>query len=225
MKTLTAYCITQNQMDIVGYALHNPLLECDEVVVVDGISEDSTEWIIKNKANKLNMEHKLRYFKNEFVDLNTQRNFALSKMQTDHIMYVDSDEIFTREHLRLIMDFIEDYKLLLIPSIHYYIDWYHRANGGHWETTHMMPRVFANEPGLKYQDWEPDLGDHTLMVNGVYFIKHWANNTLPCNKSDIVCHHLGHALGRDHEMKKIRWFLTYEHPELQYQPKPHYQMC
>ncbi len=213
-KKITAYIITQNQADIVGYALHNPLLECDEVVIIDGISSDNTEEVIWNKAKELGMEHKLKYFKNGFVDLNTQRNIALSKIQTDYAIYIDSDEIFTREHLQRIKQYIEDYKLILVNSRHYYIDWFHEAVNGHWETTHIMPRVFAKEEGLKYLDWAPDLGDHTLMVNGEYFMKHWTNDTLHCKKEDVVCHHLGHALSRAHEMRKIRWFLTYEHPEL-----------
>ena len=78
-----------------------------------------------------------------------------------------------------------------------------------------MPRVFANDGHLKYKDWEPELGDHTLIVNGIYFQEYWRNNMIHCQKNDIVCHHLGHALGPEHEKNKIRWFMSYEHPELE----------
>jgi glycosyltransferase involved in cell wall biosynthesis len=220
MATLTAAVITQNDAKILPWALHNLLIECDQVIVVDGISHDNTEEIVLQKARELNAEHKLRYHKKKFERLNIQRNYYLNLIETDFVMYCDSDEIFTIDHLRKIRNYMELYDCILIRSHHFFIDFWHIACGGGWENSWMMPRCFRNIPGrLHYQDYEPKLGDHTLFINKSYFRDFWKNKTIICDKEDVVCYHMGHALGIDHQKRKIRFFLEQDSPEL---PKDQY---
>lgn len=216
MKTLSAYIITQNSADIICYALYAPLMVCDEVVIVNGGSSDKTEEVIWNFSKKLKLDRKIKYCKNRFVDLSSQRNYALHQIQTDYAMYIDSDEIITTEHLLKIKKYIEQYKLILVNSYHYYIDFWHHAVGGNWDLSYKMPRCFEIKYDQYYESYEPSVGDHTLIVNATYFLEYqnWKNNMIHCDKNDVVIHHLGHALGRENEERKIRFFLGYDNPHI-----------
>jgi len=62
---------------------------CDEIVIVDSFSKDSTIDIAKKYTDKIYTQEWLGYGK--------QKNFAISKMSTDWILSIDADEIVTKQ--------------------------------------------------------------------------------------------------------------------------------
>lgn len=62
---------------------------CDEVVVVDSGSSDETVEIAKKYTDKV-------YF-HEWSGYGKQKNFAISKLNTDWVLSVDADEVVTKE--------------------------------------------------------------------------------------------------------------------------------
>jgi len=219
--TLSAVMIVQNAEDIVGYSVTSLLAECDEVVIVDGIGHDRTEQIIRDKAKELNAESKLKYFKNRFVTFNEQRNFYLKHATSSYVLYCDSDEVITVEHLKNIRAKMGKYDLILVHSNHFYIDFHHIITGGGWDSSYLMPRCFRNLKGrLSYAPHAPNAGDHDLMVDATQGCRgFWQASQCVCSKSEAVVYHYGYALSKDRSMRMMQFFLKYNSPEI---PKEQY---
>ncbi|MDD5589053.1 MAG: glycosyltransferase [Candidatus Nanoarchaeia archaeon] len=214
-KTIAAVVIMQNEEMNIPFAIHNPLLIYDSVILVDGGSTDNTIDVAEKKARALGMEHKLNIYFNKFKDLNSQRNFYLKKVKTDFMHYIDCDELYSENDLKKIRDnYINKYNCILIRSHHYYIDFYHIAFGNSWELSWKMPRCFKNISGLNYTPYEPHVGDHDLRIDNIPYTEYWKNSIKLCDINDIVCHHIGHAMGRETEHKKIMFHMQYDNPEL-----------
>jgi glycosyltransferase involved in cell wall biosynthesis len=221
MKTLTAVILTQNDEHIIGYSIDGALRNCDEVIVVDGISQDKTESIIKSKAKELGMQKKLKYFKNRFVSLNAQRNFYLKHATSDYIVYQDSDEIIEDKSFRNIRELTEKYELILVRSMHFYIDFQHISTWDGFENSYNMPRCFKNLKGrLSYAPFHPKKGDHDLMIDTTeHFRKHWNAFQCICDRSEVVVYHYGYALGPEVQRCRMKFFLKQYSPEI---PKEQY---
>jgi glycosyltransferase involved in cell wall biosynthesis len=207
--------IAQDEENIIEYSVTNPLLIADKVVVVDGGSKDRTKEIIQQTAKRLNMFHKLFLYDKPFTTLNDQRNFALSKCKDcDFIMYMDSDELMHPWELKKIRDeYINQYDLILIKSLHLYLDFWHEARSQGFLNSYKMPRVFKNIYGLHYSKYVPHIGDHTIYIDNVYFMDYFKKQRL-CEYTDITIKHYGHCLSREHEKNKIIWFMKYDSPDL-----------
>lgn len=90
---VTAMIFTLNE------AIHLPscldaLAWCDDIVVVDSFSTDTTEAICRERG--------ARFFQNRFVGFGTQRNWALENTEPKHpwILILDADERVTPELAR-----------------------------------------------------------------------------------------------------------------------------
>jgi glycosyltransferase involved in cell wall biosynthesis len=211
MPTVSACMICQNEEGMVAYSLPSLLNTCDEVVIVDGGSIDGMERVIRETAEKCGSENKLKYFKNAFESLNAQRNFYLKRCNSDFIMYCDADEVITEDHIQKIKIHAESHDLVLVRSHHFYIDFWHIANGAGWENSYRMPRCFKNIPGiLEMTPYKQHEGDHTLMVAGKNFMKFWGGDSVICDREDVVVHHYGHALGLPNELRRLRFFAMYD---------------
>lgn len=88
MKDISAVVIVKNGQDLIADCL-NSLLFCDEIVVIDGGSEDKTIEIAEKKGAKV--------FKYETKDFSESRNFGLEKAEGKWVLYVDADERVTPE--------------------------------------------------------------------------------------------------------------------------------
>ena len=92
---ISAVVLTKNSQEQIVKCI-NSLSWCDEIVIVDDYSKDST---IK-RIEKLEVEkrHKVRiYQRNLDNDFAAQRNFGLKKATNSWILFVDSDEVVSKE--------------------------------------------------------------------------------------------------------------------------------
>ena len=89
MKTnISAVVLTHNSVKFVGKALKS-LKWCDEIVVIDDVSDDGIERVAK--------KYKAKFYRRKMDgDFATQRNFAYTKVKNDWILFVDADEAVTK---------------------------------------------------------------------------------------------------------------------------------
>src|ERR1035437_5802022 len=85
---ISAIVIVKNGQDLIGDCLDS-LAFCDEIIVVDGGSQDKTAEIAEKKKAKV--------FKHEMQDFSESRNFGLEKTEGNWVLYVDVDERVTPE--------------------------------------------------------------------------------------------------------------------------------
>lgn len=88
MSTISAIVIAKNEEAMIADCLDS-LSFCDEIIVVDGGSEDRTVEISRRMKAAV-FEHKT----NDFSDM---RNVGLQKASSDWILYIDADERVSEE--------------------------------------------------------------------------------------------------------------------------------
>ena len=86
MNTVSAIVIAKNEENMIADCLDSVSF-CDEIIVVDGGSEDRTVEIAKR------MGAKVFTFKSD--DFSEMRNFGLAQARYDWVLYVDTDERIT----------------------------------------------------------------------------------------------------------------------------------
>lgn len=101
MIKISGIVITKNSENLIADCLDS-LFFCDEIVIVDGKSEDRTREIAEKMGAKV--------FIHNFQDFSEARNFGLEKATGEWVIYVDSDERVTKELASSIK-----YKVLGIP--------------------------------------------------------------------------------------------------------------
>lgn len=84
MNKITGIIISLNAEKTIEKAIDS-LFFCDEIIVIDGGSTDKTIDIIKKK--------KCLLFERKFDNFKNQREYALSKVKTDWVMFLDADEV------------------------------------------------------------------------------------------------------------------------------------
>lgn len=89
MTQLSAVVMTKNEEGNIERCLAS-LSFVDEILVIDDYSNDNTVKI----AKKLGAHVIKRHLRNDFAE---QRNFGLSKAQGKWVLFVDADEVVTRE--------------------------------------------------------------------------------------------------------------------------------
>lgn len=87
MKQLSALVLTYNEEDYIAACLDS-INWIERIIVVDSYSDDQTEEICKQYDN-------LDFYKNEFKDFASQRNFGLDKIKSDWVFVIDADERVT----------------------------------------------------------------------------------------------------------------------------------
>lgn len=85
---ISAFVITYNEEYNIEECLRS-LTFCDEIVVVDSFSTDSTVKISENYTNQV--------FTHQFENYSEQRKFAIEKCSNDWVLWLDADERVTDE--------------------------------------------------------------------------------------------------------------------------------
>ena len=88
MSKITAIIPTLNEEERIGNSLKSAEF-ADEVIVIDSFSTDKTVDIVK-ESNAILLQR-------EFDDFSSQKNYAISKASHDWIVWIDADEVLTKE--------------------------------------------------------------------------------------------------------------------------------
>lgn len=97
---LSACVLVRNEEENLKRLL--PTLDfCDEIVAIDDYSTDNTEKVLK--------VYKAKIYKRRLAgDFSSQRNFGISKTKGDWILFVDADELITKDLKKEILSAIKN---------------------------------------------------------------------------------------------------------------------
>ncbi|MBI5045145.1 MAG: glycosyltransferase family 2 protein [Candidatus Levybacteria bacterium] len=151
-NTLTGVVIARNEEEMIGECLES-LSFCDSILVVDNNSSDNTSKIAKKKGAKVVFA--------DSHDFSRLRNFALDKMSSDYVLYLDADERVSKdlasEILSVLADKI-DVGAFFIPRQNYYF-------GNHlWPKNERLERLFKKS-ALK--EWRGILHESPVVVGPI----------------------------------------------------------
>lgn len=103
-KKITAIIPTLNEQERIKNSLDSAKF-ADEVIVIDSFSTDKTVEIVK-QSNAILLQR-------EFDDFSSQKNYAIDKASHDWIVWIDADEVLTKELQEEIKSAIENAKDLV----------------------------------------------------------------------------------------------------------------
>ncbi|MBI4092235.1 MAG: glycosyltransferase family 2 protein [Candidatus Levybacteria bacterium] len=135
---ISVLVITKNDGDVISECIKSVKDLADEIIVVDGGSEDDTIEISEKLGAKV--------VKNPFKHFSDQRNLAASLAKNDWIFYIDSDERATPEFIREVKNRIGvggDIGAFRIKRKAYYL-------GKDWGFQDKVERVFRKD---KLKGW------------------------------------------------------------------------
>ena len=88
--SLSAVILSKNSQSKISDCIDSLLGWADEIIVVDGLSEDRTVELVKNKGAIVYSHRFLGSFAQE-------RNFGTAQAHGDWVLQLDSDEVVTKE--------------------------------------------------------------------------------------------------------------------------------
>lgn len=150
MKKITAVIIAKNQDKLIKQALESVMF-CDEIIVIDNGSEDKTKEIAKKYAKVFD------YKTNSFSEL---RNFGLSKVETDYVLYLDTDERISEElkiNIRKVLSKDPEYSGFKLLRKNYYLG---SSKKNEWPYVEKLERLFIKE---KLKKWEGELHESPVV--------------------------------------------------------------
>lgn len=171
---LSVYIICLNDDEWIGHALEYAYTIADEIVVVDGGSNDQTvKKIIQVEAHGTRPIYFYeRPMPDSFAD---QRNYAIDQCSGDWILHMDADERYTRG--------LRDLLLPMLPTVpdevlaFSFPSWYLAEDERHYQNEDADPhvRLFRNRPDLRYVR---PVHEH-IALNGRILAAH------PCHFGDL----------------------------------------
>jgi len=202
--TLTTVILTKNEAANIKDAVENAKAVSDTVLVVDSHSTDDTRHLAE-QAQAIVFEHDWT------GDFSAQRNFALSLVKTEWVLFLDADERLNNQLVdsikRAVQSDVQASYVLKRKTIAFGKEFHHgvlkpdyvprlfKTSHVHWENrVHERP-VCADQqvqlPGVilhfSYQSWV-----HNIEKLNVYTTI-WAENALARNQSTTYMHAFGHA--------------------------------
>ena len=107
MSTISLCMIVKNEQDVLARCLSSVKEAAEEIIIVDTGSSDATKEIARQFTSKV-----YDYVWDD--DFAAARNFSFSKATQEYCMWLDADDILTKEDLKKLLDL----KATLNPSIH-----------------------------------------------------------------------------------------------------------
>lgn len=132
---LSVIVLTNNDEEVITDCLSSLKDQNWKVIVLDSYSTDKTQLLVKNE--------KIPIFKNHFEDFSSQRNFAMSLVKDDWILYLDSDEIATTEFKNEVNSVISGYEEG--SPVAYFIKRSNFFLGQEWGYIDRMQRLFRKD--------------------------------------------------------------------------------
>lgn len=166
MKKISAVIIAKNEEEMIRDALES-LSFCDEIIVVSNDSTDKTKEISEKYA-------KIYDFKsNDFSEL---RNFGLSKVTNEYVLYLDADERISSELKKSIQDVLSsssDFAAFKLSRKNYYL------GKNEWPYIEKIERLFKKE---KLSRWVGELHESPIVEGKIGelegFIFHFTHRDL-----------------------------------------------
>lgn len=101
MPSLTAVILTYNEQDSIKRCIDSAKLCTNNIILIDSGSTDKTVRIAESLGVRV-------YTRALMGDFAAQRNYALDKVDTDYIFYLDADEFMTMELAKAVRAAIEN---------------------------------------------------------------------------------------------------------------------
>jgi len=166
MNKISGIVIVKNAEEMIADCLDS-LSFCDEIVVVDSLSEDRTKDIAEKMGAKV--------YELKFKDFSEARNFGLKKVTGEWIVYIDSDERITKELATEIKKnvLINDVSAFRIKRKNFYF-------GNHeWPYIEHLERVFKKD---KLQGWYGEVHESPKVIGNICtlggFLLHYTHRDL-----------------------------------------------
>lgn len=173
--------IVKNEENYIRECLESVKFVADEIVIVDTGSTDKTIEIAKEFTNRI--------YKFDWIDdFSAARNYALSKMLADWILYIDADERLTensRKDLRRYSELKGDYGLkILVKSYDSYSNTYN---------TIKYTRFFKNNPNIHFEGKVHEQIEPSLIRNKYQIVD-----------SSVEIIHLGYDITKEGKIAKAK---------------------
>lgn len=173
-KTTLSLCmIVKNEEKYIAKSIDSVKDIVNEIVIVDTGSTDSTLDILKNYNVKL-YNYK---WENDFA---SARNFAINKIKSDWILFLDADEILDEASKDNLINYVNTTKL---DGCHFIV-YNYRAENQNDFTIHYAFRLFRNNKGYYYKG-----KIHEQIFNDKY-----RNITSRFSNEEIILHHYGYSV-------------------------------
>ncbi|TGY44197.1 glycosyltransferase [Clostridium sartagoforme] len=173
-KTTLSLCmIVKNEEKYIAKSIDSVKDIVNEIVIVDTGSTDSTLDILKNYNVKL-YNYK---WENDFA---SARNFAINKIKSDWILFLDADEILDEASKDNLINYVNTTKL---DGCHFIVYNYRSENQNDF-TIHYAFRLFRNNKGYYYKG-----KIHEQIFNDKY-----RNITSRFSNEEIILHHYGYSV-------------------------------
>ncbi len=108
MKTITGVIIAKNDEKMIAKALES-LEFCNEIIVINNDSKDRTKQVAEG--------FKAKVYDITSGDFSELRNFGLSKVTTDYVLYIDTDERVSRELKESILEVLKSEEIYVAYKI------------------------------------------------------------------------------------------------------------
>lgn len=173
-KNSLALCmIVKNEEKFIKKTIDSVIDIVDEIIIVDTGSTDKTLEILSS-YNNINLYNHI--WENDF---SKSRNFALSKIKSDWILFIDADEILDVNSKKNIIEFINNTNL---DGCHFLIYNYISEGSNNFSIHHGL-RLFKNNKGFYYKGKIHEQISNDSIVN----LKE------RFSKENIILHHYGYT--------------------------------
>lgn len=99
---LSIVILSKNEEDVIGDAIASVKEYCDDIIVIDANSSDSTSKIVEKQG--------VRLIKHHFIDFSDQRNFGIYQVKRPWVLFLDADERVTSAFMKEVGSVIQNYQ-------------------------------------------------------------------------------------------------------------------
>lgn len=142
MKDITIIIISRNDSDVIGDAIRSCKRLTENIIVIDSNTDD--------KTRKICLSNGVRLIKNAFKNFSDQRNFGISYVTTDWVLYVDSDERLTNRFCNEVVTVIKGFDEKS-PIGAYRIKRKTFYYGKDWKFTDSLERLFYRPRFIRWE--------------------------------------------------------------------------